>query len=297
MTTNEILSFEKYSDSRIFSLLADIAEFNLVADIPPIPIWSDDIFSTQVTARLYETLRDVVQAAGFYNENILESARGIKGVEVSYPDDRYNFSLSCEGNQISIRRRGSRLSNFHNWYTSFMPSSQGVLTKTLSVLSEETGRKLDILRAGYFFKFLIYDIEAEATHKRVRNSEIMQKILKGFPDDQGMITDSPNVLGSLGRIDVDLSKYVGEEGRRRRLQFSVQAPGNLQYSTLWFTFAYIGETFNSPEDDHREPFNSGEFMTEFTSAYTTFLRDNAVNGFMEWLLRGYYFKSSSGILP
>ena len=156
---------------------------------------------------------------------------------------------------------------------------------------------MDILSSFYGFNFLVYDIQAEATNKRVRNSEIMQKLLKGFPDDQGMITPSPSVLGSLGRIDINMTRWIGEEGSRRRLRFSVEAPGNLQYSTLWFALQYIGETYESAEDGHREAFNPNEFLSEYIQAYVSFLRDNAINGFLEWLLHGYSFKTTVGGLP
>ncbi len=295
---NEISSFEEYSNSRIFSRLADIRGFALTVDIPPIGMLVDDLFARRLVARLYdESLRDVVRAAGFFFEDELQAVREAGGVGVRYADDRFAFLVGCTPNTIIISREGSRLSNFHNWYTAFMPSAQGVLTKVATILTEETNRRIDILRAGYRFNFLIYDICSETTNKRVRNSEIIQKLLKGFPDDQGMITDSPHVLESLGRVDVSMMRWIGDEGNRRRLGFSVEAPGNLGYSSLWFTFSYLGESYTSPETDEREAFDPNTFLSEYVEAYVSFLRDSAINGFMEWLLRGYHFKSTAGDLP
>lgn len=289
--------FNQYSSSRIFTLLADIRDFQLFAEVPPIGRWSDDAFARGVVDKLYDKLRDIVGAAGFFYEDLLKSTREVEGVQVDYPDDRFEFGVVCTEKAVIIKRSGSRLSNFHDWYTAFMPSAQDVLTKATTILSEESGREIKILRTSFRFSFLIHDIEAETTHKGVRNSEIMSKLLKGFPDDQGTITESPHVLASLGRVDVNMTRWIGEEGNRRRLRFSVEAPGNLAYSTLWFTFEYMGETYAAPEGGRREAFNPNEFLTEYEQAYVTFLRDNAINGFMEWLLRGYYFKSTAGSLP
>jgi hypothetical protein len=298
MTTNEIPDFDEYSKGRIFRLLEDIRRFTVVAEIPPVARWADDNFSRRVLDKLYENVHDVVQAAGFYYEDTLKCSREPDGVAVSYPDDRFGFAVTCSEKAIRITRTGSRLSNFHDWYKAFMPSAQGVLTKAATILSEETATKISILLARFRFDFLIYDLATEgAQRKSVRNSEIMQKLLKGFPDDQGMITETPNVLASLGRVDVDMTRWIGEEGSRRRLGFSVEAPGNLEYSTLWFNFQYMGETYTSPETGTREPFNPSDFLTEYAPAYVSFLRDNAINGFMDSLLHSYYFKSTAGSLP
>jgi len=293
---DEIPNFGQYANSQIFTLLADIAEFSVVAETPPL-YWGDSSSSRRVVDKLYENLRDVVQAAGFYYEDELKALVEAGGVGIEYRDDKFAFGLACTSDKIIIKRPGSRFSNFHDWYVSFMPSAQSVLAKTITILSEETGRKIDILRSMYRFNFLIYDLESENTRKRVLNSEIMRRLVRGYPDERGMITDSPAILGNLGRVDVNLTRWIGEEGNRRRLVFAAEAPGNLQYSTLWLRFEYIGETYTSPDDGHREPFSPNEFLTEYTQAYVSFLRDIAINGFMDWLLRGYYFKSTAGPLP
>jgi hypothetical protein len=178
-----------------------------------------------------------------------------------------------------------------------MPSAQGVLSKVSTILTDAMGRKIDIQTASYQFSFLIYDFCLETTDHKVRNSEIMRKLLKGFPDEQGAITDLPNVIQSLGRVDVNLTRWIGSEGSRRRLGYSVRAPANMNYSSLWFNFSYMGESYTDAETNIREAFNSSTFLSEYDDAYTSFLRDNAINGFLEWLLRGYRFKSTSGNLP
>jgi hypothetical protein len=293
----EIPDFDKFGNSRIFSLLGDIRHFRLHAEIPPIGRWTDDSFAREVVEKLYEYLRGVVQAAGFFHEDFLTSVRRVDGVAVEYRDDRFNFAVECNTDAIVIRRSGSRFSNFHEWYRAFMPSSQGVIENTATLLSEITGRSIDVLTGLYRFGFLLHDLEAETKKEQVRNSEIMQKLLVGFPTEAGQVDETSNELSSLGRIDVSLSRWIGEVGSRRRLVYAVEAPGNLDYSTLWFTFDYIGETYTSPETGQREPFVANEFLTEYVKTYLPFLRDSAINGFMNWLMRGYYFKSSTGNLP
>lgn len=295
--SNEIPDFNKLANSHVFSQLADIREFALIAETPPIAMWGDDLFARIVLNRIYENLRDVIQAAGFFFEDELKASRALDRISVSYDDDRFGFQVICTEKSIVIQRSGSRFSSFHDWYRAFMPSAQGVLTKVSTILTEEMHRKIDILRASYQFDFIIHEIHLETTDHKVRNSEIMRKLLKGFPDEQGAITDSADIIDSLGRVDVNLNRWIGLEGNRRRLNYAVQAPGNLNYSSLWFTFAYMGESYTDPESNMREAFNSNAFLSEYDAAYTSFLRDSAINGFMEWLMRGYRFKSTAGSLP
>jgi len=295
--TTEIPAFSKFANSRIFSQLADIREFALIAETPPIGILGDDHFSRVVINRIYENLRDVIQAAGFYFEDELKASRSVDRFSVSYEDDRFGFAVVCTEKSIIIQRSGSRFNNFHDWYRAFMPSAQGVLTKVSTILTEELHRKIDVLRASYQFDFIIHDMYLESTDQKVRNSEIMRKLLKGFPDEQGSITDSPDITDSLGRMDVNLNRWIGSEGNRRRLMYNVQAPGNMNYSSLWFTFAFMGESFTDPETNTREAFNSSAFLSEYDAAYSSFLRDSAINSFLEWLMRGYRFKSTAAGLP
>jgi hypothetical protein len=246
---------------------------------------------------MYEHLEGVVKAAGFYYEDELKTIREADKVAVEYGDDRFDFGVACTDRHIRIVRRGSRLSNFHEWYWGFMPSAQGVLTTVASILTDELHRKVDVQRAAFQFHFVIHDLRDENTSTLVRNSAVMRKLLKGFPDDRGMITDNPNVVSSLGRVDVNLSRFVGEPGRRRRLRFGVEAPANLEYSTLWFSFSYGGESYTEATTGKREGFDPNVFLSEYEQAYVGFLRDCALTGFLEWLMRGYTFKSSSGNLP
>lgn len=293
----DVMSFESFANSPIFSKLSEIRSFSLTGEVPPISGWSDNAFSARVVDRIYESLRDVVQAAGFYFEDQLKTTRQVNGVAVEYSDDQFDFVVVCQENQISINRRGSRLSNFHAWYQGLMPSAQGILANVANILTEETHRKIDILRASYRFQFLIYGMHTDTGNRSVRNSEIMQKLLKGFPDENGTITDSSTVLSSLGRLDVDLSRWIGLPNNRRRLHYSVEAPGNQAYSSVWFSFSYIGESYTDPSTGSREAFDPNGFLGEYDQAYQMFLRDSAINGFLEWLMKGYYFRSTSGNLP
>jgi hypothetical protein len=302
MMIDTIPEFKEYKNhSRVLNHLLDIQEFSLVVEIPPINGWKDDKFSSNVMDKLYDNLIEVVRAAKFYYEDQLSTSTEVDGIKVTYSDDRYPFSVECNVNYIIIRRRGCRFPNFHDWYKAFMPSAQSVINNAVTILSAETGRSILPLRASHRFKFLIYDIRSTETDDKVRNTEIVQKLLKVFPDDSGHLADpitEPEVLASMGRLDVNLIRWIGSKDNRRRLRFSVEAPGNLNYSTLWFTFEYAGESYTSPDEYNlREAFNPDVFLTEHSQAYVSFLRDGAINKFMEGLLRGYNFKSSAGQLP
>ena len=291
------MTFATYSSSPIFSKLIDIREFTLVANVPPLFTWSDDKLSRKVADRIFEQLREVVRAARFYFDHELKASVDADGVAVTYADDRYDFRVACSGSNIAIVRRGSSLSNFHAWYTALMPSAQGIVTNVANILSQESGRKLDVIRASYRFRFLVYDIQAENGDRKVRNSEIMRKLLNGFPDEKGKMTTDPAVLQTVSRADVSVGRWIGPEHRRRLVRFSVEAPANMEWSSLWFEFTYGSESYTSPDTGVRMEIGAEDVLAEYESAYIDFLRESAINGFLQSLMTGYRFRTTSSEIP
>jgi hypothetical protein len=285
--------YQSFSSGPMFAKLNDISRFVLVANIPKIS-WTDDKVANRVIDRLYDHLRDVVKAAGFYYDDELTPFRRGNGIGIEYADDIFAFNIRCNDSEIVIERRGSRLSRFHDWYLALMPSSQGLITTFATIVAEEQQRKIEVLRAQYKYEFVLSELVAENTGKRVKNAEIMRKLLKGYPDDNGLLTDHAALLDTIGRTDFHATRWIGEEGRRRLMRFSVEAPANSAWSTLWCFFGFAGESYTSPDGATREAFVPDSFLSEYERAYAQFFRDCAVNGFMEWLLAGFQFKTTIG---
>lgn len=293
----DISDFKTFRIGKLLPKISDISDFSFIAEIPSINLGNDPKIMHRVGDRIYDLMQDVVRAADFHKVDVLRVVNGADQIVVQYPDDQFDFAVRCGSKTIAITRSGSRFANFHDWYVAFMPSAQGVLTTVATILSEELERKIELQRAWYEYKFLVYDLHPENTDDLIRNTEIMKKLLKGFPDDQGVIIDSTEIFGALGRVDIDMSRWIGDPGERRRIRFSVEAPGNKRYSSLWFSFQYIGETYTDPDTNLREAFEADLLLSEYDKAYIQFLRDSAINGFMEWLLKGYRFNTTSGGLP
>lgn len=291
------MTFAQYASSQIFSKLVDIREFALVAEVPPLFTWSDAKLARKVADRIFEQLRDVVRAARFYFDTELKASIDEDGVAITYADDRYDFRVVCQGSSIAIHRRGSSLSNFHGWYTALMPSAQGIVTNVANILSQESGRKLDIIRAQYHFKFLIYDIQPDNQTKTVRNSEIMRKLLNGFPDDSGRMTTVQDTLQTVSRADVSVGRWIGADQRRRLVRYSVEAPANMEWSSLWFHFTYGSESYTSPDTGVRMEVSAEGVLAEYEAAYIEFLRGCAINGFLESLMTGYRFRTTASDIP
>lgn len=290
------MDFKQFATGPIFDRLNDITRFNLVAEIPKVS-WSDDAIAGRVIDRLYDHLRDVVRAAGFYYEDELRPIRRRNEIGVEYADDLFSFAVRCDDDTIVIDREGSRLNKFHDWFTALMPSGQGIITTFSSILAEEMKRKVDLLRVSYQFRFVLSELASDNTGRAVKNAEIMRKLLRGYPDDNGILTDDPALLSSIARTDYNAHRWIGPEGKRRLTKFKAEAPANLAWSTLWLTFSYSGASYTSPDGQVREAFMPEALLGEYDRAYVEFLRDSAINGFTEWLLRGFQFKSTPGKLP
>jgi hypothetical protein len=126
----------------------------------------------------------------------------------------------------------------------------------------------------------------------------MRRIVKRMPNAQGVIVDADDIPDAIstGRIDIDMSRWIqGEDSDWRNEWFSVQAPGNLEWSTVWFTFELRSESYTSPITGERERFDPSAFLGEHEEAYLSFFRDRAVCSFLSSLMKGYEFRSSSSV--
>lgn len=295
------MKFEDYTKNHaMFRHLLDIQDFVLSADIPPVPGPLDDHVADLVISGLYDEVRRVIKAANFFHDYELSTVREPDRAGVTFDDDRYNFEVLWRNGRLLIRRRGSRLKNFHQWYMALMPSAGGIFTSAVAILGNALGRKMELLRAGFQFKFLLYDMTPDTLDAApVRNSEIMQRLVRGYPNARGVVTEAealPDNM-SMGRVDWAVSQWLGGEDQRRNVWYQVEAPGNLEWSSLWLTFQYRAESYTSPTDGTREDFDPDAFLREYEEAYIWFLRDRAILGFLASLLRGYSFKTTPGVLP
>jgi hypothetical protein len=291
-----LMTFEQFKGQNpIFNRLNDIQNFALIVETPPFSLSDSD--SLKIMTLIYDHLRKVVSAANFFYEDQLRMRRGPDQITIEYGDDRFSFSVSCRDRSIVIERNGSHLRNFHDWYIALMPSAPSIITRVAEIMSLVTDQRVDILRASYQYNFLIYDIIPENGSGNVRNSVIMQKLLKGYPDDSGIVTDTTEVLSSVARADVSITRWIRVDDNWRSVRFKVEAPSNKNGTGLWFTFEYRGESYTSPETGIREAFSPQHFLNDYEAAYTKFLRDTALARFMESLLKGYIFRSSAHNLP
>jgi len=204
----EPLSFDDYAKSSLFQHLVDINSFHLLAEVPPLGRRIDPVRIDAIVSRMFEHLRGVVKGAGFFHDYELETSEEPGRFGVEYKDDRFDFSVNITDDRISLVRRGSRLRNFHKWYNALMPSASGIIEATGHILSEELKRKVEVLRSAFQFRFVIYDIEPEGAAKPVSNSVIMRKLLRGFPDDTGEMSEADHVLATMGRADVNIARWT-----------------------------------------------------------------------------------------
>ncbi|GGR72424.1 hypothetical protein GCM10010169_15480 [Micromonospora fulviviridis] len=298
-TSEEMMSWERFSGRRsIFDKLLDINEFAVVAEIPPIPEVGEGGFAQELSSKVYPHVLSAIEKARFFNQSDL-ALSGMPGrAGVVYQDDRYDFKVEIGNDTILVRRDGSRMEDFHYWFLKFGDPLSALIAGCLDELKNLTGREFTIFRASFYFKFIVHSLYAEGSKRRIRNSEVMRKLVKGLPNDSGQLSDEEEVFDTAGRIDVNISRWVRTSDQLLRLErYTVEAPANKEFAGLWFTFGYGGETYKSPNSRDREPFEHRKFFGEYEVAYGRFLRDKAILSFMSQIMSGIDFRSSASVLP
>lgn len=289
---DELMTWREFTgELPIFEMITGLVQFELVATTSSFAGSSDEPFQTEIGAAAYDHIIDVLRETGFFYEWELKVVRQADSVVVRYDDDRFDFQVAVGEQQIVIRKDRCALEDFHRWYGLFMPSAQGIIQAIQDSLSKASGRKVQILRVGFHFRVTLDQLK-DQDGREVKNSDVMRRLLRRTPDLGGRIVEAETIEDpiTLGRQDVTISRWVGPEPLRNEW-FTIEAPGNREWSTLWFRFELRAEPYTRP-DGVRTSFDPGRFLGEYLTAYQEFFRDKALVGFLGSVLDGYSFRST-----
>jgi hypothetical protein len=286
----------------MFTDLVDINQFFFVVRIPPVDFLTATDVRNDVLREMYSQTRTVLKQAGLFYDEQIKLRSTDDDVRVVYEDDTYDFQILADKGRVSVERKGSSLSTFHDWYAKVMPYSQVITQGIRTVIGEKTKQTVDPLSVSFSYRFLLHDFtriggtrEPRADRPRVKNVEVLKALLGRVPAETGRLVDHVGTEANLNRVDVSISRTAEVNGRKRSFWFKVEAPANKMWKALYFDLAYVAGSFTSP-GGMRESFDETS-CDEWDVAYTEFLRKVGIGGFMASLLDGYDFRSSSGDLP
>jgi hypothetical protein len=307
------LRWEQFSTPGIFLSVQNIAKFRLSAKLGYVGRWHNSEEPRRISQKLYYYLLGTINAAGFHDPQNLEIYYQEGSFRISYNDPEYGFVVTfSESGWIEVERIGSSLQRFHEWYVSIMPTMQGIISTLKSSVNEEIGRAtgikrsetddqehLNLQQAAYEFQVIAYNFRRSNSTRRSPNLEIMKRALTLLPDDDGRLADSTGQEPEFfGKLNYSVNRWTGLVHAKRREIYQVSAPSNNEWSSLWFTFTFIGDSYISP-DGRRSPFNDKDFVSARGSLmpYVTFLRNRALCGFVSTLTDGYEFSTTPDVLP
>ncbi|MEQ3553885.1 hypothetical protein WIS52_25705 [Pseudonocardia nematodicida] len=308
------LEWKKFSEPGIFNSVRNIAKFRLVVKLGYTGRWQENKDEARkISQKLYYHLLRTLHACGFHQPEDLEVLHGEGKFRISYADPEYGFIITVtETGWVEVERDGSSLERFHEWYVSLMPAMQNVLNTIRSCIREELGESAGLRRADsdelesiamqqahYEFQIIGYRFRRANSRESSVNSELMKRAFVLLPDAHGRLAPSGDQdPKAFGRISYMVNRWVGPEEAKRRENYQVSAPSNNEWSSLWFTFTYIGDSFVSPEGV-RSPFSEKDFVSPKGAVvpYVDFFRDRAIRGFVATLTDGYEFVTTPDILP
>lgn len=307
------LTFEVFVSPEIFFSVKNVASFRFSAKLAYAGRWEGSDEPKRISQKLYYYLLGILHATDFHDPQQLQVFYQEGGFKIVYEDPEYGFTvILSESGWFRLERDGSSLERFHQWYTKLMPSLQGIIETVKSAVNEEISRTTGVRRsesdeqdymqlqqAGYEFDVIAYGFRRSNAHGRSSNLDLMMRALTLLPDDHGRLTRSDEQKReSFGRINYSVGRWSGNGEARRREVYQVSAPSNNEWSSLWFTFSYIGDSYISPEG-LRAPFVEKDFLTSRGALvpYVDFFRNRALCGFVATLTDSYEFSTTPDILP
>lgn len=280
-----------------FDRVHEIKDFSLVVALPPIMHWSDSKFAVKLAERLYDEVQSIVRTAEFFYETQIRATHAADKVVVEYADDKFDFSITCSRDGIHILRPGSRMAAFTEWYRRFMPQCKQLVDSIVAVLQDLLGRKISPVGVIYRFSVITFDFRQPLLPAhRLRNFEVLQPLCAALPRDDGSLGGTTESVQSVSRFDFNVHRWHGAVGARRNVVYRVEAPANKDYTSIWFTFAFKGETYTEPSTGVRYEVNVEDLLEEHESAFDWF-RDCALGGFMKSLLGQHQFDTTASFIP
>lgn len=300
-----LVDWPMYSNSPIFEHLSAINLFQLSIQFPRFRSWLDSSQMSSIEDCVYEEAYELLRRSGLYHYDQLKRAQTPNTVGVHYEDSDTDFQLQMSNtNELILHRKGSSMERFYEWYRVVMPEMHRVYERirqfleTLSAPTNGTRREILPARAAFVFKFVLHDFNQQRRGgQTLKNSSLTSSMLKRVPGLDGHLVDLDETqLGSLGRVDLAVSRWVHAPGGAIRGIYDTQAPGNLDYGTLWLGFHYLAETRDEHGGKRHEPDYSA-FLRRYDHPVSDFLRDRALDGFLSDLTVGVAFKATPGLLP
>jgi len=300
-----LVDWPSYSSATIFEHLTAINVFQLGVQFPQFRSWTDGSQMQVLADGIYEEAYELLGRAGLFRFDQLKRTSSPNSVGVRYEDADNDFILEISTrNELVLLRTGSSMQRFYEWYRRIMPEVHTLYERVRSRLealskpADDTTRDITPARAMFVFKFVLHDFTQLARGSAtVKNSSLMKAALSKVPSSDGTLTDlNDDQLGDLGRVDVAVSRWVMAPGGDIRELYRAEAPGNLDYGTLWLEFHYIAETRDDMQGKRSQP-DFSQFLQRYDHPVSDFLRDRALHGFLADLTDGTAFKATPGLLP
>jgi hypothetical protein len=286
---------------KIIAKLLDINRFQFSAEVPMTIVWANDEVRLRVAQLVYDEVLEILRVAGLYRYDQVNVIAGEEEIQVSYSDDKYGFEISLRGERLTIVRQGSSFERFHKWYVEVAPHFGGLTEKVCAAIESSIRsvtsleRKMDVQDASYSFRFVLYDVVD--VDRKLLNSEVVQGLLPQSPGPVGSLDSTSSVTESIARLDASFQKWQERDGRPWIEVYSVEAPSNRDWSSVWVTFAMVGRSFERPSDGVRVDFEAAAFIGDYVTPYVVFLRERGLLGFLAGVMRERDFSTTAGLLP
>jgi hypothetical protein len=314
------LDWKEFSKTDFIRTVKNIHGFDFNARLSGLGRWTSIANPNRIALHLQAAMEEALSDAGFANIPQLEVAIESERITFRFEDSEYGFGLYFDGSgNIFLRRAGSSLETFHYWYTRFMPSMPGIITRAIAALDAEMERSLfaadsllssrpvrpkdesrervRVLSGGFSFRLICHSLRQKG--HTVRNLDVMRKnVANRLPDAQGRLSDAPpgEDIERYGRMDYSVS--LRHEIEPCITQFmSVEAPSNSGWSGLFFSLSYVGENFTD-QNNHRVEIDPEIFLSSArcADAYVSFLRDMGIEGFMASVTSGFEFETTASTI-
>jgi hypothetical protein len=302
-----LVDWGTYSADPIFVDLTAINHFLLRVQFPQFRTWTDASSMSRLGDTIYNETYELLERARLFRFEDLVRTTADWGVGVHYKDSDNEFHVELSTtSQLTLRRPGSSMKRFYDWYVRLVPEFHRLYEEVKRQLERDAPvvdgayRTVVPAQAGYMFKYVIHNfrvIERGQEPHEVKNSALMKSLLRRVPDDEGKLVDLDDArLGDLGRVDVSVNRWIEGPGGTIREIYQAEAPGNLDYGSLWLNFHYIAET-RSDNDGNRDQPDFSLFLKRYDYPILEFLQRRALTGFLSAVTRDVSFQAAAGPLP
>jgi hypothetical protein len=273
----------------------NIQNFAFIVRYTEVPLLTRDDIRGPIASILMGKLTEKLDALGIYAANTLKCKSSDQdGIQIDFMDDIYHFQITMDSEKFAFLRQAGTLEHaliIAELLLDEVTSIYDEISTFLEGLREQGGPTFVFspYYCSWTYDFNIKNLKPATKSQRssYTNYELMERLVPSVQTESSPLYSVG--FENRGRTDLKISGTITIADISYRAWITIEAPGNMNFSTMELRFQLASELLDNP-DGTRTPFNA-ESIQRWRDSAIPFLKERVFCGFLQDWLNDVSFES------